>query len=143
MRAGLAEGKSILESMFGSPDELAAYVQTLLEAGKTLQEIKEHINNPDARVDYRPFDFDTYNKSGRQRFLNSENGEYLDTTKDQYNENVRKYVDKYLAGELRDVIGKSLNPKLIGEYNDKAKAGDANSIAILAGLERHGLVFAD
>jgi hypothetical protein len=63
-----------------------------LSQGKTLTEIREIIRDQNADWDYEAWDFTSYHNSGNQRFLNTNNGIYTDTTMAEYEANVEDYV---------------------------------------------------
>jgi hypothetical protein len=64
-RQNLADEKSILESMFGDPTAIANIIETYLNLGMSIEDIIAMIKDPDAQINFNPWDFDTYNKSGK------------------------------------------------------------------------------
>lgn len=137
-RQGLLEGKSILESMFGTPDEVAYIIESYLNQGKTMAEILTILRDPNASVNFTPWDAEVYHKAGKQRFLNrNANGQYIDTTVEDYNKNVRDYVNTELRADLNDVIAQGITQKQIDAW---ATSTDPVQQALLAELVTQGVV---
>jgi hypothetical protein len=70
----------------------------------TLEKAKAIIADADANWEYEAWDFASYHNSGNQRFLNTRNGQYVDTSVEEYNANVASYVQRDLMPELYDII---------------------------------------
>ena len=141
-RLGLMDGKSILETMFGDQEGLSSIIETYLNQGKTMEEILALLRNPDAQVDFDPWDAESYHNSGAQKFLNRdpETGLYTDTTKDQYNQNVTDYVMGPLKDALVGVVDESFSQD---DVDALAKSGDPAKLAFLEYLITQGLVSKD
>ena len=138
-RLGLMDDKSILESMFGDPDGVSDIIESYLNAGYRMEDILKMLKNPEAQLNFTPFDLDSYHKSGPQRFLNTdENGNYtVDTSLTDYNANVDKYVTEQLGPHLTDVIGDTLTQDQI----DRMKtSGNAEELAFIKFLEDQGII---
>ena len=141
-RLGLMDDKSILESMFGDPDGVSDIIESYLNAGYQIEDIIEMLKNPDAQLDFTPFDLDSYHKSGPQRFLNTdENGNYtVDTSLADYNANVDKYVTEQLGPHLTDVVGETLTQD---EITRMKTSGNAEELAFIKFLEDQGIIDVD
>lgn len=128
-RLGLMDGKTIMETMFGSPDELAAIIQTWLGEGFTMAEINQMLYSTDTSVNFNPWDADNYHKSGPQRFLNRDaNGNYTDTNMTQYNANVDTMVTEEIIPHLVDVLGETITQD---EIDSMAQSQDPVQLALL------------
>lgn len=138
-RLGLMDDKSILESMFGDPDGVSDIIESYLNAGYRMEDILKMLKNPEAQLNFTPFDLDSYHKSGPQRFLNTdENGNYtVDTSLTDYNANVDKYVTEQLGPHLTDVIGDTLTQDQIDQMKT---SGNAEELAFIKFLENQGII---
>ena len=138
-RLGLMDDKSILESMFGDPNGVSDIIESYLNAGYQMEDILEILKNPDAQLNFTPFDLDSYHKSGPQRFLNiDENGNYtVDTSLTDYNANVDRYVTEQLGPHLTDVIGDTLTQDQIDQMKT---SGNAEELAFIKFLEDQGII---
>lgn len=138
-RLGLMDDKSILESMFGDPDGVSDIIESYLNAGYQMEDILEMLKNPDAQLDFTPFDLESYHKSGPQRFLNTdENGNYtVNTSLADYNANVDEYVTEQLGPHLADVIGDTLTQDQIAQMKT---SGNAEELAFIKFLEDQGII---
>lgn len=138
-RLGLMDDKSILESMFGDPNGVSDIIESYLNAGYRMEDILEMLKNPDARLNFTPFDLESYHKSGPQRFLNTdENGNYtVNTSLTDYNANVDKYVTEQLGPHLTDVIGNTLTQDQITQMKT---SGNAEELAFIKFLENQGII---
>lgn len=138
-RLGLMDDKSILESMFGDPDGVSDIIESYLNAGYQMEDIIEILKNPEAQLDFTPFDLENYHKSGPQRFLNTdENGNYtVNTSLADYNANVDKYVTEQLGPHLTDVMGDTLTQD---EITRMKTSGSAEELAFIKFLEDQGII---
>ena len=138
-RLGLMDDKSILESMFGDPDGVSDIIESYLNAGYQMEDILEVLKNPNAQLDFTPFDLESYHKSGPQRFLNTdENGNYtVSTSLADYNANVDEYVTEQLGPHLADVIGDTLTQDQIAQMKT---SGNAEELAFIKFLEDQGII---
>lgn len=141
-RLGLMDDKSILESMFGDPDGVSDIVESYLNAGYQMEDILTMLKDPNARLDFTPFDLANYHKSGPQRFLNTDaNGNYtVDTSVTQYNANVDKYVTEELGPHLSEVMGETLTQD---EITRMKTSGNAEELAFIKFLEDQKIIDAD
>ena len=141
-RLGLMDDKSILESMFGDPDGVSDIVESYLNAGYQMEDILTMLKDPNARLDFTPFDLANYHKSGPQRFLNTDaNGNYtVDTSVAQYNANVDKYVAEELGPHLSEVMGETLTQD---EITRMKTSGNAEELAFIKFLEDQKIIDAD
>lgn len=138
-RLGLMDDKSILESMFGDPDGVSDIIESYLNADYQMKDILEMLKNPNAQLDFTPFDLENYHKSGPQRFLNTDkNGNYtVDTSLVDYNANVDKYVTEQLGPHLTDVIGDTLTQDQIDQMKT---SGNAEELAFIKFLEDQRII---
>ena len=95
-RKGLAEGKSIMESMFDDPTSVAALMQSWMNDGMTYADAMAKLTNPNTTVDYKPWDAETYRQSGDQRYLN------YDATTKQYKATSRTEMEANVTKEVTD-----------------------------------------
>lgn len=138
-RLGLMDDKSILESMFGDPNGVSDIIESYLNADYQMKDILEILKNPNAQLDFTPFDLENYHKSGPQRFLNTDkNGNYtVDTSLVDYNANVDKYVTEQLGPHLTDVIGDTLTQDQIDQMKT---SGNAEELAFIKFLEDQRII---
>lgn len=138
-RLGLMDDKSILESMFGDPDGVSDIIESYLNADYQMKDILDMLKNPNAQLDFTPFDLENYHKSGPQRFLNTDkNGNYtVDTSLVDYNANVDKYITEQLGPHLTDVIGDTLTQDQIGQMKT---SGNAEELAFIKFLEDQRII---
>ena len=137
-RLGLLDGKSIMESMFDKPEEIASIIETYLNKGMSMDKIMDMLYNRNAQVDFDPWDAESYHNSGAWKYVNRDaNGNYTDTTTTQYNNNLREDLTNLASAELADVVGKSLSQTKIDEW---ASSGDHAKLALLDFLSTKGVV---
>lgn len=107
-RQGLADGKSIMESMFDDPDKMAALVQSWMDEGMSYEDAMAKLQDKNTTVDYVPWDAETYRQSGDQRYLNynQTTGQYEDTTRAQMRANVQTEVEGRVGEYSVEALGK-------------------------------------
>ena len=118
-RKGLAEGKSIMEYMFDDPTAMAALVQSWLDDGMSYEDAMAKLKDPNATVDYKPWDAEEYRQSGDQRYLNynEETGQYEATTKEQMRANVEEDISTRLDNYSAEGMAKIFTPEQLAALN--------------------------
>ena len=131
-RAGLMEGKTIMQSLYQNPDELANVITMLLNQGYEMSEIYKMLNDPNAVLNFQAFDAEAYRMSGKQKYLNlDENGNYANTSESEFRSHVAEDVARLADSELASVFQESLG----GIEGLKTLAqGDASQRALLQQL---------
>lgn len=139
-RQSILEGKTPIEGMFGDTSALSAIVESYLNAGKKIEEVKNILTGDDvSQLIFEPFDFENYRNSGNQRYLNTNKGgtQFTDTTWQQYNANVDKEIDAWMAKDDRNqFMAEVLTPEKLA----KLEAGTDEEKAFFAELLEKGIV---
>lgn len=107
-RQGLADGKSIMESMFNDPEKMSALVQSWMDEGMSYEDAMAKLQDKNTTVDYVPWNAETYRQSGDQRYLNynQTTGQYEDTTRAQMRANVQTEVEDRVGEYSVEALGK-------------------------------------
>ena len=107
-RQGLADGKSIMESMFNDPEKMSALVQSWMDEGMSYEDAMAKLQDKNTTVDYVPWNAETYRQSGDQRYLNynQTTGQYEDTTRAQMRANVQTEVEGRVGEYSVEALGK-------------------------------------
>ena len=107
-RQGLADGKSIMESMFNDPEKMSALVQSWMDEGMSYEDAMAKLQDKNTTVDYVPWNTETYRQSGDQRYLNynQTTGQYEDTTRAQMRANVQTEVEGRIGEYSVEALGK-------------------------------------
>ena len=107
-RQGLADGKSIMESMFNDPEKMSALVQSWMDEGMSYEDAMAKLQDKNTTVDYVPWNAETYRQSGDQRYLNynQTTGQYEDTTRAQMRANVQTEVEGRVDEYSVEALGK-------------------------------------
>lgn len=106
-RQSILEGKTPIEGMFGDTNALSAIVESYLNAGKKIEDIRDILTGNDVtQLIFEPFDFENYRNSGNQRYLNidKEGTQFIDTSVEDYNKNVNKEVQAWMNSDSRNAF---------------------------------------
>ena len=142
-RAGLMEGKTVMEALYGKPEELSKIVAQLLEQGYSLQEAMSKIKEPDFVPQFEAPDIESYRNMGNQKYLNfdEKTQTFLDTNLQDFEANVRADMQKLIESQDRGDLIKTLKDT-IGDPS-KLEKGTAEQQGLLRELKEKGLVTQD
>lgn len=106
-RQSILEGKTPIEGMFGDTSALSTIVESYLNAGNKIEDIRDILTGNDVtKLIFEPFDFENYRNSGNQRYLNTDKDgtQFTDTSVEDYNENVNKEVQSWMNSDSRNAF---------------------------------------
>lgn len=138
-RQGLADGKSIMESMFNDPEKMSALVQSWMDEGMSYEDAMAKLQDKNTTVDYVPWNAETYRQSGDQRYLNynQTTGQYEDTTRAQMRANVQTEVE----GRVDEYSVEALGKIFTADYLEAlASSKDASQKALAQELVDAGIL---